>query len=105
MRKKILLISMMMASCSMAPLVAKAAPAYFAGVMEVAMEPEVNITYEGGTLFVTGAENQTMEIVSLTGKKVMDAKIESPSQKFELNLPKGCYIVKIGKVVRKVSVR
>ena len=29
----------------------------------------------------------------------------SPEQKIELNIPKGCYIVKVGKVVRRVYVR
>ena len=48
---------------------------------------------------------QILMISALTGKKVMDVKVESPAQKIELNIPKGCYIVKVGKVVRKVSVR
>jgi hypothetical protein len=84
---------------------ASAAPAYFAGVMELSQDQDVNITYSEGMLFVTGCEGETLEIVSLTGKKVLDVKIESPAQKIELNIPKGCYIVKVGKVVRKVSVR
>ena len=87
------------------PMSVSAAPAYFAGVMEMAQDQDVNITYSEGTLFVTGCEGQTLEIVSLTGKKIMDVKIESPAQKIELNIPKGCYIVKVGKVVRKVSIR
>ena len=35
----------------------------------------------------------------------MSVKIESPVQRIDLNVPKGCYILKIGKVVRKVTVR
>ena len=35
----------------------------------------------------------------------MEEQIASPAQKFELNIPKGCYIVKVGNVVRKISVR
>ena len=46
-----------------------------------------------------------LAISSLTGRCVLSEKIESPAQKIELNVPKGCYILKIGKVVRKVSVR
>jgi hypothetical protein len=44
-------------------------------------------------------------VVSLTGKRVMEERISSPAQQIELNIPKGCYIVKVGDVVRKVSVR
>jgi hypothetical protein len=54
---------------------------------------------------VNGAQGQTLEVISLTGRCIMTEKIESPAQKIELNIPKGCYILKIGKVVRKVSVR
>ena len=52
-----------------------------------------------------GANGLTLEVVSLTGRHVASFKIESPAQRVELNIPKGCYILKIGKVVRKVTVR
>lgn len=65
----------------------------------------INITVDGTTLCVSGASGQVLEVVSLTGRKVASVKIESPSQRVELNIPKGCYILKIGKVVRKVSLR
>ena len=66
---------------------------------------EVSITYTQGSLDVNDAEGETLEIVSLTGRKVMEEQINSPAQKIELNIPKGCYIVKVGSVVRKISVR
>ena len=53
---------------------------------------------------IVGAAGKTMEVVSLTGKPMMTITIESQSQRVELNFPKGCYIVKVGNVVRKVSV-
>jgi len=105
MTKRLLIISFTMALSCLVPVAVNAAPTYLAGVMEMAVEQEMIITYSDGILSVTGAEGQTLEIVSLTGKKIMDVKIESPAQKIELNIPKGCYIVKVGKVVRKVSVR
>ena len=90
----------------LAPIEVKAStPGYMAGVMEISVDSEPVISYTEGILTVTGAEGQTMEVVSLTGKKVMSLTIESPAQKIELNIPKGCYIVKVGKVVRKVSIR
>ena len=105
MTKRLLIISLMMAFTCLVPMSASASPAYFAGVMEMAPDQDISITFSEGTLYVSGCEGQLLEIVSLTGKKIMDVKIESPSQKIELNIPKGCYIVKVGKVVRKVSVR
>ncbi len=73
--------------------------------IEEFIDEDITITISGQTVTVTGAQGQTLEVVSLTGRRVMTEKIESPAQKIELNVPKGCYILKIGKVVRKVSVR
>lgn len=68
-------------------------------------EQGVSITVKQSTLLVSGAAGKVLEIVSLTGRPVTSIKIESPSQRVELNLPKGCYILKIDKLVRKVSIR
>lgn len=65
----------------------------------------VGISVSGSVLHIEGAAGQTLEVVSLTGKPVATVKIESASQRVELNIPKGCYILKIGKVVRKVTIR
>ena len=73
--------------------------------IEEFIDEDITITISGQTVTVTGAQGQTLEVVSLTGRRVMTEKIESPAQKIELNVPKGCYILKIGKVVRKVTVR
>ena len=73
--------------------------------LEEFVDEDITITISGQTVTVTGAQGQTLEVVSLTGRRVMTEKIESPAQKIELNVPKGCYILKIGKVVRKVTVR
>ena len=89
----------------LAPMDVCAAPVYMAGVMELAPDSEPTITYSDGALYINGAEGETLEVISLTGKKVHTEIIESPAQKIELNIPKGCYIVKVGKVVRKVSIR
>ena len=67
-------------------------------------ESQVGISVSGQTAYVTGAQGETLEVVSLTGRLVMTAKIDSPNQRVELNIPKGCYILKVGKVVRKIQV-
>ena len=85
---------------------AKAAPMVMElGVAEQIEEQEPLLSVDGNTVSVQGAAGQTLEVVSLTGRAVATYRIESPAQRFELNLPKGCYILKVGKVARKVTVR
>ena len=75
------------------------------GVAEQIEERQPTLSVEGNSVNVQGGGGMTLEVVSLTGRAVASYRIESPAQRIELNLPKGCYILKIGKVVRKVTVR
>ena len=75
------------------------------GIAEQIDEQAPILTVEGNAVQVKEASGMTLEIVSLTGRAVATYKIEGPAQRIELNLPKGCYILKVGKVVRKVTVR
>ena len=71
-------------------------------------EPEmetVSIIVTDGALRVTGAAGQVLQVYNVAGVCVMSVKIESPDKRIDLNLPKGCYIVKVGKVVRKISIK
>ena len=96
---------------SFASLLMFTAPAYVsAAEMELAaaeeqVEEQILVSVEKQTVCVTGAQGSTLEVVSLTGRRVMSVKIDSPAQRIELNVPKGCYILKVGKVVRKIQVR
>lgn len=65
----------------------------------------ITLTVNGTKVHITGAMGETLEIFNLTGVKVSSVAIESSDKSFNLNLPKGCYILKVGKVVRKVSIR
>jgi hypothetical protein len=106
MRKSLLIFSIVF---SLATALQAASPMVMSMEMGVAeqVEPERNITItvEGNVAYITGANGMTLEVVSLTGRQVATYKIDSPSQRIELNHPKGCYILKIGKVVRKVTIR
>ena len=55
-------------------------------------------------LTITGANGHVVRVYNLTGMCVVSYKIDVDNFHYELNLPKGCYIVKVGTVVRKVSV-
>ncbi len=60
---------------------------------------------EESVLRITGAAGQELYIYNITGVRVMSLKIDGADKSYSLNLPKGCYIVKVGKVVRKISIR
>ena len=60
------------------------------------------ITVAGNTIHVTHAAGQKLEIFDVAGVCVATLRIDSDDK--TINLNKGCYIIKVGKVVRKVSV-
>ena len=66
---------------------------------------DVDITLNGNTLHVANATGQMLFIYNVAGVRVMSVKVESADKHYELNLPKGCYIVKVGKTVRKISIK
>ena len=103
MKKRLLIPIFVVAMLSSAPVVIQAAEMDFAALEQV--DEDVALTVNGQIVTVNGAQGETLEVVSLTGRRVMSAKIESPAQRIDLNIPKGCYILKVGKVVRKVSIR
>lgn len=103
MKKSLLIFSIILSFIFAWPSMMTAIPV--APGIEEFVDEEITITVKGQTVMVNGAQGQTLEVISLTGRCIMTEKIESPAQKIELNIPKGCYILKIGKVVRKVSVR
>jgi hypothetical protein len=103
MHKKILLISTMALVLTAAPM--QAAPMMMEMGMGVAeqVEPERSITIntDGNSVSVQGASGMVLEVVSITGRHVASVKIESMAQRVDLNIPKGCYILKVGKTARK----
>ena len=86
------------------PATASAATEYESELM-AQPEGEVTINYSQGVLYIKGGEGKRLEVISLTGRCLLEQQIDSPAQKIELNIPKGCYIVKVGSVVRKLAVR
>jgi len=67
--------------------------------------PSISISIVGSGVRVTGANGLTLTVYNVTGVRVMSVKIDSPDKLCELDLPKGCYILKVGKTVRKISIR
>ena len=57
------------------------------------------------SLHVTGANGQMLYVYNVAGVRLMSVKVEGQDKKIDINLPKGCYIVKVGKVVRKIYIK
>ena len=103
MQKRLLIFALTLPLMTMTPVVAAASS--FEGLAAEQVEEQISIQIDQQTVSITGAQGQTLQVVSLTGKVIKTIAIDSPAQRIELNIPKGCYILKVGKVVRKVSIR
>lgn len=103
MTKQILTIFLSIFLFSGTPLLAHATAAV--EIIENEPEQQVGIYVSGTSLRVTGAEGQTLQVYNVAGVRVFTAKVDSDDKRYDLNLRKGCYIVKVGKTVRKISIR
>ena len=103
MNRKLYTILLAAAAAFAVPVVADAMTAE-AQVASNIDEREVKITVVHNAATIEGAAGKTLEVTSLTGRPVMKVRVDNDVQRVELNLPKGCYILKVDKVVRKVSV-
>lgn len=65
----------------------------------------VTISVQESVLHVTGANGQILQIYNVAGMMIKSIKVDSNDRRYELNLNKGCYIVKVGKTVRKISIK
>lgn len=64
---------------------------------------EPSLTVRGNVLHIQNAQGSALEVYDVTGKRVILQSIESNDKTVTLNLNKGCYIVRIGKLTRKIS--
>lgn len=78
-------------------------------IQRTPVEQELNavtISVNDATVHIKNAEKQVLEIYNMAGVKIANFHIESNDVTVNLNhLAKGCYILKVGKVVRKVYLR
>ncbi|WP_077197266.1 T9SS type A sorting domain-containing protein [Prevotella ihumii] len=65
----------------------------------------VTISVSGSVLHIEGANDEMLYIYNVTGVRVMSIKVEGQDKRYNLGLPRGCYIVKVGNVVRKIFIR
>lgn len=93
------------------PAVAIASPATLTTTPEITEietvidEPgETSIELHGNMLHIQNAQGLALEVYDITGKRVLMARIDSNDKKISLNLGKGCYIVRVGKITRKIAI-
>lgn len=101
--KRILFVSFLALFMGVLPQTAKAAAAI--EIIDNETQLVTIAVSSEGVLRVTGASGQTLYVYNVTGVRVMSVKVDGADKNYNLNLPKGCYIVKVGKTVRKISIR
>ena len=74
------------------------------GQMEAPNFDEIAITMRGNQLRVQHAEGLTLMVYNITGVKVSTHRVESDDYSFTLNVDRGIYIVKVGKVARRITI-
>ncbi len=57
-----------------------------------------------GNVHITNAEGKNLEVYNVTGVRVALIRIDSNDKQVNLNLSRGCYILKVGKIVRKITI-
>ena len=75
----------------------------YANMIEQEQQPVVSLA-GSSNLHVQNANGMTLYIYNVAGVIVQTIKVTGQDVHYDLNLPKGCYIVKVGKTVRKISV-
>lgn len=65
---------------------------------------DVTIKAEGRKIHVYGAEGETLEVFNITGVKIASYSIDAPEKTVTLSVPRGVYILRVGKVTRKVNI-
>lgn len=86
------------------PVMANSAFAASESTMEQ-MESEAKCYVNGQNVRIQNAGGQIMEVYNVTGVRVLSFRIDSEDKSVNLSLPKGIYLIKVGKFVRKISIR
>lgn len=101
--KNLLYIFMFCVACCSVPLTAHAASEPLSIDTEI---QQVRIVVSSqGAISIYGAKGQVAYIYNVLGVKIAACEIDSNEKRIDLTLANGCYIVKVGKTVRKIFVK
>ncbi len=95
------------AAFTAAPSAVQAFDANVAEIEEAVGEAKitVNNNSDNQEVRVQDAESQRLEVYNVLGVRVASYRVDSNDKTFTLGLQRGCYILKVGKVVRKTFIR
>ena len=65
---------------------------------------EIAVTQQGKNIKVQNACGKTLQVYNVTGALVATYRIDSDDKTITLNVGRGCYIVKVGDVTRKITI-
>lgn len=66
---------------------------------------QITINVNGSSIRISNASGRILEIYNITGVKIASYKIDSSDKTISLShLSKSCYILKVGNIVRKISI-
>ncbi|MCL1942221.1 MAG: T9SS type A sorting domain-containing protein [Candidatus Azobacteroides sp.] len=68
-------------------------------------QPAISLADSNRLLVQNVKAGDLLQVYSIVGVKVVEAKMDSSSKEFILNVPKGYYIVKVSNMVRKIAVK
>lgn len=67
---------------------------------------ELSFNANDNTVRIQNApKNSSLEIYDILGVKITSVKIDSNDKTVNLEVPKGCYILKIGEIARKIAIK
>ena len=72
--------------------------------METSSMDEIAITVRGNQLRVQRADGLSLSVYNITGVKVAMHRVDGDDFSLTLNVERGIYIVKVGKVVRRITI-
>lgn len=104
--RSIIVLSAFIALCSF-PLLAQTAEEWpMATVPQTETTDSLKISFADNVIYLENAKaGSKMEIYSMLGEKVQVITVSSSTFEHRLHLPKGYYIIRIEKLVKKVVVR
>ena len=69
-------------------------------------KPEMIVKVVENRIYVENIQREViLEIYNIMGVKVLSRRVKAGTNEYTLSLPKGYYILKIGKITKKIAVR
>lgn len=101
--KNTILLTLLFTLLGATPMMAETPNETTISMAEVLAEP--TLTVKDQFVRVQNGQGQELKVYDITGKEIFSATIDTADKTFSLNLKRGCYIVKVGKTARKISIQ